>query len=83
MAGNFRRLGIGTKLVQACEDACINWGFDNLYLKVNAGNVAAERLYANLGYVKHAPKNSNNELTLRGSLVERVALSDGDTVHQG
>ena len=80
MAGHFRRLGIGTKLVRACEEACIKWGFDNLYLKVNAGNVAAERLYANLGYVKHAPKNSNNEVTLRGSLVERDALRGGDTV---
>ena len=50
----------------------MSWGFESLYLKVHAGNVAAERLYHNLGYVEHAPKNDKNEVTLRGSpLAER------------
>lgn len=51
-------MGIGTELVKACEAACIEWGYDHLYLKVRTGNVAAQKLYENLGYVVHSASSS-------------------------
>lgn len=54
VADRCRRMGIGTELVKACEEACIGWGYDHLFLKVRVGNVAAKNLYENLGYVVHS-----------------------------
>lgn len=53
----------------------MSWGYDSMYLKVSDGNVAAERMYENLGYVVHSPKNKKNEVTLCGKLVTRELLS--------
>ncbi|KAK7234291.1 hypothetical protein SO694_00207013 [Aureococcus anophagefferens] len=33
-----------------CEAAVLDWGYDVVYLKVEASNTAARRMYANLGY---------------------------------
>lgn len=49
----------------------MTWGYDCMYLKVSDGNVAAERMYENLGYVVHSPKNKKNEVTLCGNLATR------------
>ena len=67
VADRCRRMGIGTELVKACEEACIEWGYDHLYLKVRVGNVAAQKLYENLGYVVHSASSA------------RGGNSDGDS----
>ncbi|CBN77487.1 conserved unknown protein [Ectocarpus siliculosus] len=72
VADRYRRMGIGTELVKACEDACIEWGYDNMYLKVREGNVAAEKLYENLGYVVY----SNNS----GFMVETTSDKPNDVM---
>ncbi|CAB1119615.1 unnamed protein product [Ectocarpus sp. CCAP 1310/34] len=72
VADRYRRMGIGTELVKACEDACIEWGYDNMYLKVREGNVAAEKLYKNLGYVVY----SNNS----GFMVETTSDKPNDVM---
>lgn len=58
VADRCRRMGIGTELVKACEEACVQWGYDYLYLKVRKGNVAAQKLYENLGYAVHSASSS-------------------------
>lgn len=70
-------MGVGTELVRACETACLSWGYDNMYLKVHAGNVAAEKLYENLGYTVHAPKDRKNEVMLCCDLQERALMDSG------
>lgn len=82
MADRCRRRGIGTELVKACEEACTEWGYDHMYLKVREGNVAAQKLYENLGYTLHAKSSSGfmvettgdqpNEVMLCGDLTARV-----------
>ncbi|CAM9993814.1 unnamed protein product [Ectocarpus fasciculatus] len=72
VADRYRRMGIGTELVKACEDACIEWGYDDMYLKVREGNVAAEKLYENLGYVVY----SNNS----GFMVETTGDKPNDVM---
>lgn len=77
-------MGIGTELVKACEEACVGWGYDHMYLKVREGNVAAEKLYENLGYTVHSKSGGSssgfmvetgdkpNEVMLCGDLTARV-----------
>lgn len=60
-------MGIGTELVKACEEACIEWGYNHLYLKVRTGNVAAQKLYENLGYVVHSASSSQGANSDSGS----------------
>ncbi|CAM9247930.1 unnamed protein product [Ectocarpus sp. 13 AM-2016] len=72
VADRYKRMGIGTELVKACENACIEWGYDNMYLKVREGNVAAEKLYENLGYVVY----SNNS----GFMVETTSGKPNDVM---
>ena len=45
-----RRLGLGKELVAASERKAADFGFDRLYIKVERGNIAARRLYDQLGY---------------------------------
>lgn len=52
----------------ACEKASVGWGYDRIFLKVKAGNLAAERLYKKLGYYVYREKNVNNEVMLCGQL---------------
>lgn len=70
-------MGVGTELVRACEAACVQWGYDCMYLKVHTGNAAAEKLYENLGYAVHAPKDKKNEVLLRGDLEGRARAAAG------
>eukprot|EP00904_Undaria_pinnatifida_P013432 jgi/Undpi1/9219/HiC_scaffold_26.g11677.m1 len=83
VANRFKRRGAGTELVRACEEACLRWGFDSMYLKVQAGNIAAEKLYENLGYYIHSPKDSKNEVMLCVNLTARaeaVTAASGNVV---
>ncbi|CAN0147566.1 unnamed protein product, partial [Scytosiphon promiscuus] len=86
VANRCQRMGIGTELVKACEEACIGWGFDHMYLKVRVGNVAARKLYENLGYVVHSPSsfgfmvetgNKQAEIMLCGDLRARARAEGG------
>ena len=83
MAHRFKRRGAGTELVRACEAACLRWGYGSMYLKVQARNVAAVKLYENLGYAVHSPKDAKNEVMLCGNLTARavaVAAASGGGV---
>lgn len=87
VADRCRRMGIGTELVQACEEACIEWGYDHMYLKVREGNVAAEKFYENLGYTVRPTSCSGfmvettgdkpKEVMLRGDLAARARARAG------
>ncbi|CAM9304796.1 unnamed protein product, partial [Hapterophycus canaliculatus] len=82
VANRCQRMGIGTELVKACEEACIGWGYDHMYLKVRVGNVAARKLYENLGYVVHSSSsgfmvetgNKQAEIMLCGDLRARARV---------
>lgn len=73
-------MGVGTELVRACEDACVRWGYDCMYLKVQAGNAAGQKLYENLGYTVHAPKDAKNEVVLCGDLRSRASQAESPGV---
>ncbi|MCX5961776.1 MAG: GNAT family N-acetyltransferase [Cyanobacteria bacterium] len=53
VACNYRRLGVAQQLIQACERQIGLWNQSDLYLHVLAENVAARRLYLQLGYGIH------------------------------
>jgi ribosomal protein S18 acetylase RimI-like enzyme len=47
---DFRRVGIGSRLVQEAEEIALAWGYDRVCLHVDADQPAAKALYARLGY---------------------------------
>ena len=47
---DYRRRGIGKRLCRDAERAAKEWGFDEVYLKVEKGNRKAFNLYRGLGY---------------------------------
>ncbi|BAZ45734.1 hypothetical protein NIES4102_27600 [Chondrocystis sp. NIES-4102] len=46
----YRRLGIGSKLLHKCEEIALNWGFKETRLHVLDNNNSAKQLYKNNGY---------------------------------
>jgi ribosomal protein S18 acetylase RimI-like enzyme len=64
-----RRRSLATRLVQRCEAAVLDWGYDVVYLKVEASNTAARRMYANLGYdLIHTDDSAKARCTLMKTL---------------
>lgn len=50
--GNYRRKGLGRLLCTTCENIVSHfWKKDTIYLHVEAGNIPAQRLYKDMGYV--------------------------------
>ncbi|CAM9188569.1 unnamed protein product [Phaeothamnion confervicola] len=64
----FRRRGVGTALVRACERACQAWGYQSVFLKVEAENRAGLALYRALGYVEALPPDAKNQILLSRTL---------------
>ena len=60
VASGYRRLGVAQQLIQACERQVGLWNRSDLYLHVLAENVAARRLYLQLGYGIHRTIRSWN-----------------------
>ena len=50
----WRRNGIATALIEACEDVALKNGYENIYLKVRSANDVAVRMYESLGYVEES-----------------------------
>ena len=46
----YRRQGVGSKLLQQCEIVAHYWGFERIYLHVLAGNHQGQQLYLQNGY---------------------------------
>ncbi len=46
----WRRRGVGQKLLRSCEQVARGWGFHELYLHVKRNNRAARGLYERVGY---------------------------------
>jgi ribosomal protein S18 acetylase RimI-like enzyme len=72
VAEGYRRLGIARQLIEACEEQVYLWNRDHLYLHVLANNMAARRLYLQLGYCIHAQLSFLNPA--RGMLENRLLL---------
>ncbi|NJN76279.1 MAG: GNAT family N-acetyltransferase [Synechococcaceae cyanobacterium RL_1_2] len=49
----YRRQGIGTKLLQSCEEVSKEWGFDHISLHTLDSNQQAQQLYRKRGYQVH------------------------------
>ena len=60
VACDYRRLGVAQQLIHACERQVGVWNQSDLYLHVLAENVAARRLYLQLGYGIHRKIRSWN-----------------------
>ncbi len=58
----WRRKGIATALIEACEEIAYNNGYENIYLKVRSANDVAVHMYKRLGYVE---ESSTIEMTER------------------
>ena len=50
VAQNYRRLGIGTQLLDKCEQIASDWGYHEIRLHVLDSNDAAKQLYCDRGY---------------------------------
>lgn len=50
VAQNYRRLGIASQLLTACEQAALDWGYQETQLHVLDRNESAKQLYCQNGY---------------------------------
>ena len=50
VAENYRRLGIGSQLLSACEQVAMEWGYQETRLHVLDRNESAKQLYCKNGY---------------------------------
>lgn len=50
VASESRRLGVGTQLLQACEQMALDWGYQEIRLHVLDRNEPAKQLYCSNGY---------------------------------
>lgn len=50
VAQDYRRLGIGSQLLMACEQIALDWGYQETRLHVLDGNESAKQLYCQNGY---------------------------------
>ena len=48
---SIRRMGVGSRLIECCEEECLHEGYREIYLRVERGNRAAEGMYGGRGYV--------------------------------
>ena len=44
-----RKQGLARLLMKACEETVKGWGYNEIYLQVDSKNLAAQKLYKNLG----------------------------------
>jgi len=70
----YRRRGLAEELVEAVEDRCRDWGYDECYLYVEKCNPAAIGLYRKLGY---------RRLWQDGNARTLVPSTSGDIRNQG
>ena len=70
---NYRRQGIGKKLLAECEQVARNWGYYETRLHVLKNNEAAKQLYLRHGYKIDRSQSTWNELFLIPS--QRLLLS--------
>jgi ribosomal protein S18 acetylase RimI-like enzyme len=72
----WRRLGVGLKLLTAIEQKVRSWGFKNIYLHVANNNQAALNLYKHLGYQTYRvdPEFSFNPFSKSRRLLLRKSL---------
>ena len=70
---NYRRQGIGKKLLAECEQVALNWGYYETRLHVLKDNEAAKQLYLGHGYKIDRSQSNWNELFFIPS--QRVLLS--------
>jgi GNAT superfamily N-acetyltransferase len=74
----FRGLGIGSRLIEACEQEVLQRGSDQIGIAVGIENPAAQRLYERLGYrIMGAPYNDSwDYVNARGEtiLVEETIM---------
>lgn len=50
VAEDYRRLGIGSRLLNACEQTALDWGYQEIRLHVLDRNQSAKQLYCHNGY---------------------------------
>ena len=61
VAPNYRRLGIGSQLLSACEQVAMEWGYQETRLHVLDDNESAKQLYCQNGYqISHIEPNWGN-----------------------
>lgn len=70
LLAKFRRMGLGTRLLDACVDAC---PFERISLAVLASNVGAIAFYERHGFVHHGRRSAAADL---GHRVEDVLLME-------
>ena len=67
IAPKYRRQGVASGLLQACEKVALSWGFQHLYLHVLDNNHQARQLYFKQGYRVHKVESHWNTFLLRRS----------------
>jgi len=64
----YRRLGLGNKLLSKLEDLCAQRGYDSLWMHVYSKNKTARLFYESLGYQPKGPKNLDFAIFLKTNL---------------
>ena len=77
---DYRRLGIGTKLLSECERIALDWGYSETRLHVLAGNDAAKQLYLGSGYQLCQIESHWGDFLVNGS--SRLLLSKQQAICQ-
>ncbi len=70
---NYRRQGVGKKLLAECEQIASSWGYYTIFLHVLKSNEGAKRLYIEKGYRLDRSESSWSDLFLFPS--QRLLLS--------
>lgn len=72
---SWRRRGLAMRLVNACEEEAVSWGFDEILLLVDSDNSGAIDLYKNAGYCAFLSNSSSQRYDMSGFLRRVVPVT--------
>eukprot|EP00899_Mesostigma_viride_P008467 jgi/Mesvir1/17621/Mv08847-RA.1 len=72
----YRRQGLARRLMLACEEICVDWGYGEIWLLVEAGNTRALKLYRKLGYRKVRDDRGASSFKVVDGEIEEVSVTN-------
>jgi ribosomal protein S18 acetylase RimI-like enzyme len=75
VAGDYRRKGIGRRLLNACLSLAVEYGLEKVELEVFSDNIPAIRLYESVGFNVEGLKSNARKIEGRYQDIQLMALS--------